>query len=75
MRCRHDHGWFAPEPVNLFVTPEGALLIGHQMGKRAKIRTICNDTDCDAERNIYITQRFGVGYGRVHRRGRGYQKR
>lgn len=68
MRCKHDNGWFAPKPVNLFIDRKGGVIIDSQYGKRAKVHVICNDPDCDAERNIYIMQRFGVGYGRVHRR-------
>lgn len=63
--CKHEIGWLVIRNVSVFVAPNGGVEFGYQRGKHAKLLARCNNPDCDAVRNIYIGQHFGVGYGKV----------
>lgn len=72
MKCKHEWGWFVIRDVPVYVFPNGAVVFGfNRHGERAKFLARCNNPECQAVRNVYIGQKFGVGLGKIRQAKKG----
>lgn len=66
-KCKHDIGWSQVKRSHLFVDRKGIVHIGFGYGSsigNARILFECNNTKCNAVRNIYLKAEV-VKFGKI----------
>lgn len=57
MKCKHDNGWCSAKNIHMFIFPSGEITLDFQSrkSKAQKVLFRCNNLDCKAVRNVYIS--------------------